>query len=1030
MSIDSKFFDFCKKNRMQLVDENGSLTVQGQAVMETKNCVVAAGAGSGKTTVLSYRFLRMVAQNISPERILTITFTKKATAEMKGRIYELLQKGHEEGLVNDSAMKKFSEVTISTVDSFCSEIVRKDAVHQGVPVDFKIQEDNDFQLMSNAIVDGLLDKHSKDPAVRLLHTYLSVDNIEEIFREIAYKFLNIANSFDNNAIQESLTFVKQELKVAVDNLQYSNLNRKGNRDFLDLIYSGLEDDNLSTLTSLYKLIQEYETELFNEKRAAGVLSFGDVMQLAIKILKENETIRDFYKAKFDNIMIDEFQDNNDDYRKLLYLLSEKPDSHICDSEGIPVKENLCPNKIFLVGDEKQSIYRFRGADVTVFKRLCRDLCSKPIELKRNWRSEPAIIEFCNTIFPEHIMPRAATSCEDYEAQYEDLETRPATPGLESKIVFLHPEIPEDSNKDKVDSESEAKVVASFIKEMCSENSAFLVPDDNDKDDAGNPVLRVPKYNEIGILLKVGSHQALFEQALTEQRIPYTVTEARSLMKGNLVNDFYNALQYCVFPYDKISFAAYLKSPFCSFKDNEIEQVLKQPQYVDNRLEGLKQVIATGIICKMLDYLWFDMGYRDYMLSKELNRPYLEDFDNLYSIAVNYDKSGESLIPFLDYLRPLLNSTDKIEMDSVFKEKIEGVQIMSIHKSKGLAFKIVIVADMSSGSRTPGGFQPEIYINPQHKLAVRYLTNNGQKLRNPVFELHKDDESAKDNAEAKRVLYVAATRARYHLIFSGSDLSSTVNNTKQNSLLAYLLNAINKTKTELKNYEEIEFKPQTNVFYATQDKSKEYFKKIFDSAIVTKLTSSIPRISVTHAEDTKKEQTISHNGNVVRKYLPRLACDAIIEEHKFATGFGSLAHIILEMHLKGQQENISEEIEKLFLEEDFTEEQQKMIVSCANKLAFNFLTSKLYNQIKDMQLMSEKSFLIFNGTSYVDGVIDLLALSEKEAYIIDFKTDSAFSVEDHKYQLEQYTKAVKSIYPEKNIHAYVCYLREEDLVLEL
>ena len=171
MSIDSKFFDFCKKNRMQLVDENGSLTVQGQAVMETKNCVVAAGAGSGKTTVLSYRFLRMVAQNISPERILTITFTKKATAEMKGRIYELLQKGHEEGLVNDSAMKKFSEVTISTVDSFCSEIVCKDAVHQGVPVDFKIQEDNDFQLMSNAIVDGLLDKHSKDPAVRFLHPH-------------------------------------------------------------------------------------------------------------------------------------------------------------------------------------------------------------------------------------------------------------------------------------------------------------------------------------------------------------------------------------------------------------------------------------------------------------------------------------------------------------------------------------------------------------------------------------------------------------------------------------------------------------------------------------------------------------------------------------------------------------------------------------------------------------------------------------------------------------------------------------------
>ncbi len=1028
MSIDSRFYDFCKKNKMQLVDENGALTVQGQAVMETKNCVVAAGAGSGKTTVLSYRFLRMVVQNVSPERILTITFTKKATAEMKSRIYELLQKGHEEGLVGHAAMKKFSEVTISTVDSFCSEIVRKDAVHQGVPVDFRIQDDNDFQLMSNSIVGNLLDKHGKDWAVRLLHTYLSVDNIEEIFREIGYKFLNIANPFDDNSIQESLAFVKHELNKAVDKWQCSNLNRKDNKDFLNLLYSGLEDDNLCTLTSLYKLIQEYETELFNEKRAAGVLSFGDVMQLAIKILKENETIRDFYKAKFENIMIDEFQDNNDDYRKLLYLLSEKPNSHICDVEGIPVKENLCPNKIFLVGDEKQSIYKFRGADVTVFKRLCKDLCSKPIELKRNWRSEPAIIEFCNKIFPEHIMPRTTTSCEDYEAQYEDLETRPATPRLESRIVFLHPEIPEDANKDKVDSESEAKVVASFIKEMCSPNGTFLVPDDKAKDSEGNPVLRVPKYNEIGLLLKVGSHQALFERALTEQRIPYTVTESRSLMKGNLVNDFYNALQYCIFPYDKISLAAYLKSPFCALKDSEIEQVLKQPQYEDNSLTDLKKVIATGIICKMLDFLWFDMGYRDYMLSKELNRPYLDDFDNLYSIAVNYDKRGESLISFLDYLRPLLNSTEKIEMDSVFKEKIDGVQIMTIHKSKGLAFKIVIVADMSSGSKDPGGFQPEIYTNPQHKLSVRYLTNNGEKLRNPVFELHKDDEKAKDNAEAKRVLYVAATRARYHLIFSGSDLSSTVNSSKKNSLLAYLLDAIGKTKAELRNYEELSLKVQTNACYATQDKPKEYFKNIFDSAKVTKLTPSISRVSVTHAEET--EQTMFSNGGISKKYLSKLACDTIIEEHKFATGFGSLTHRILEDYIKAQEDQIPSDVEKLLLGENFTEKEQDLLTSCAKELASNFLKSRLYNQIKDMQLMSEKRFLIFNGTSYVDGVIDLLALSEKEAYIIDFKTDSAFSAEDHKYQLEQYTKAVKSIYPEKDVCAYVCYLREEDLVLKL
>lgn len=1028
--MNTKFYDFCKKNKMTLIDDSGNLTVQGKAVMETKNCVVAAGAGSGKTTVLSYRFLRMVAQGISPERILTITFTKKATAEMKGRIYELLQKGHEEGLVSSAAMKKFSEVTIATVDSFCTEIVRKDAVHQGVPVDFRIQDDDDFQQMSNTIVDKLLERHSKDSAVRLLHTYLSVDNIEEIFRDIAYKFLNIANPFDN--IQDCLDFVKHELNEAKENLEKSNLGRRENRDALELTNAALEKENLSTLDSLYKLVQEYETEIFNAKRAAGVLAFVDVMQLAIKILKENSEIRDFYKTKFDNIMIDEFQDNNDDYRKLLYLLSEKQDSHICDEEGIPVKENLCPNKIFLVGDEKQSIYKFRGADVTVFKRLCRDLCSEPIKLNRNWRSEPAIIDFCNTIFPEHIMPRSTTCCEEYEAQYEDLETRPATLGLESRIVFLHPEIPEDSNKAKVDCKTEAQVVASLIKEMCSLKSRFLVPDDSLKDEAGNPVLRAPHYNEIGLLFKVGSHQAFFEQALTEQGVPYTVTEARSLMKGNLVNDFYNVLQYCVFPYDNISFAAYLKSPFCSLKDNEIEQILKEesPKKEDNLAE-LKQVIATGSICQTLDFLWFNMGYRDYMISKSLNRPYMDDFDYLYSIAVKYDKKGESLVSFLDYLRPLLNSTDKIEIDSVFKEKIDGVQIMTIHKSKGLAFKVVIVADMNSGARTPGGFQPEIYADKEkHRLTVRYVSNNGQKLINPIFELHKAKETALDNAEAKRILYVAATRARYHLIFSGSDLTCTVKNNQLNSLMAYLLDAIRNTNKDLKNYEELSIKPQNDINKATQDKSKEYFKQLFDCATITKLTPSIPRLSVTHSEDAQEKQTMAQNSNNTRVFLPKLECDAIIESHNFATGFGTLTHKILEDNLKGQQELISSHIEELLANENFTGEQQKILVSCANQLASNFLKGKLYDQIKDMTLMSEKRFLLFNGINYIDGVIDLLALDKNNVYLIDFKTDASYAKEDHKYQLGQYIKAVQSIYPNKTIHSYVCYLREDDLVLEL
>ena len=1065
--LNDKFFKFCEDHGMKLKESDGSLTVQGQAVMETNNCVVAAGAGSGKTTVLSYRFLRMVACGTSPERILTITFTKKATAEMKGRIYELLQKGHEEGLVSDQAMKKFSEVTISTVDSFCSEIVRRDAVHQGVPVDFSIQDDDDFDAMSNAIVDKLLEKYKDDDVIKELHTYLNVDGIKKIFSDIAYNFLNIAKPFTDSMRREALTAVQKELAIAENDFQRTlNLRKKDNRELLEFITNSKEKENLTTLDRLYKLVQEYEQEIFDTKRAAGVLSFDDVMHLAIKILVENKSVRDFYKAKFDSIMIDEFQDNNDDNRKLLYLLSEKLDSYAIGR--IPAKDELCPDKIFLVGDEKQSIYKFRGADVSVFKSLCTDLCSQPIQLKRNWRSEPAIINFCNTVFPERIMPRATTSCEDYEAQYEDLETRPATPNLESKIVFLHPDIPEEFGQQKSDTETEAKVVASFIKDICSSSSSYLVPDDKEKDAEGNPVLRPPHYNEIGILLKVSSKQALFEQALTAQEIPYSAPESRSLMKGNLINDFYNALQFCVFPYDKISFAAYLKSPFCSLKDSEIEQILNykwppeakkkgeepsqsetkplvlsealtaQLKVAEERLENLKDVIATGSICKVVDYLWYDMGYRDYMLSKQLNRSYLDDFGNLYTIAVDYDTNGESLVSFLDYLRPLLNSTDKIEMNAVFKETIDGVQIMTIHKSKGLAFKIVIVANMDAGGRSRGGFSSEVYIDAKRNLSLRYCVK-GEKIKNPIFELHKAEEKAKENAEAKRVLYVAATRAKYHLIFSGSDPTCKVDNDSQNSILAYLLDAINGSLFSLKNYKEVGYKLAETSTELESVKPKAYYKQIFDSAVVPALEPSILRISVTHAEDNatavdsaKPEQTMAQKQACSRKKLPSLACDAIVREHNFATGFGTLTHKILEDNLKGLQDQISDDVDKILSDDNqsFTEQEKETILSCANQLASSFLNGRLYAQIKDMKLMSEKSFLLFNGSAYVEGVIDLLAMCDKDAYIIDFKTDSTMAEEDHKFQLGQYVKAVQSVYPDKTIHAYVCYLRDVDNYLPL
>ncbi len=1059
------FVNFCNDNGIQLLepilqpnDLTGiKLTPQGQAVMEDKNCIVAAGAGSGKTTVLSFRFIRMVAQGISPERILTITFTKKATAEMKSRIYLLLQKAHKAGLVSDKDISKFAEVTISTVDSFCSEIVRSSAVHQGVPSNFRIQDDSELEELSNTIVHELLRKHHNEAIVQYLYSLFSVENLEAIFLDLARNFLNITKPIDIQNCQDTLqTLISNHIKeLEMQRLNKAHARKQPSQD--EIFYQNALE-HIPLMHDYYELVSEYENTLFSRKREAGVLSFNDVMQLAIKILKEENSTRDYFKTKFDSVMIDEFQDNNDDYRKLLYLLCEiqYKDNEIrkTDHEGIPTLDSLSPCKIFLVGDEKQSIYKFRGADVSVFKRLSNEICQKPIELSKNWRSEPSIIHFCNHIFPtimetaQNVDPNnlqetnievpsetSITVKSQYEASYRPLEARNASIE-QSHITLLHPNLSEEILKEHKAIECEANVVSQFIEKICSKESTYLVPDDNDK-----TLLRPPYPNEIGLLLKVGSHQAVFEKALTAKSIPYTVSEARSLGLDSVANDFYSALQSCVYSYDKISFVSYLKSPFCSFTDKEIQEALalenssnvsdisntsdnsnneklEKLEKAKEKLKKLASILANGSICKTLDYMWYDMGYRAYMLSKPLNRPYLDHFDYLYAIAVDFDSKEKSSIEFLDYLRTLLGyNGNKTKEVTVFKESISGVQIMTVHKSKGLAFKIVIVADMHSGARKPGGFSPNnCKIGDNVFLSYEKSTDSKKTPQNPIKKILEPLEKSMDNAETKRILYVAATRAKYHLIFSGciSDkVSLTPEQDSNNSMLTYLLHSIsydpnNETNNIIeKNFmlEDLTLEP---VFETIKNvnQTKEYYKNLFDLAHVQNLPAGIKSVAVTQLENFQDKNFKLTSS---RKRLPGLDSDPIIARLNCNTHFGTLVHKIIENKIKKIEDSTENNIilEKI-LPQKSTEEEKEILLKDAKKLALSFINSSLYKKIQNMSLMSEKHFLLFDGSSFVEGAIDLLAIGKDEIYVIDFKTDLTCSPNDHKIQLSQYVKAVSSM----------------------
>ena len=450
------FEDVLKKNNRQL-DEN-----QLKAVFCDQNCVVSAGAGSGKTTVLSYRFLRLVLEEKADcDQILTLTFTRKAAREMRERIHRQLLAFNEDPHVAGQ-LAKFPDATIATLDSFCSTILRCDSTSYGIASDFAIDDDENKKSAIRC-ANALMEQRVFSEGAKILSELYTPDNlVENMLVRLVTDHYYLPRKVEENLAEKLMDLVRDQyydLLVSFTSLleRYAAFGEGpktlllvrtiantlleefgkglGEQDMFALLASnnfffrkpgagkGEDFEFLRDTTEEYRLlrrklcvalsallhqeelssvvtfVREYVKAYQQEKRKTGILTFSDVSSLAVEILKNNLTLRSYFKNKFRYIMIDEFQDNNEQQKELLYLLAEKEE--LC-SDGIPLPESLKGDKLFFVGDEKQSIYRFRGADVRVFKHLSEELKKVggvALSLDTNYRSEPALISLFNRMFP-------------------------------------------------------------------------------------------------------------------------------------------------------------------------------------------------------------------------------------------------------------------------------------------------------------------------------------------------------------------------------------------------------------------------------------------------------------------------------------------------------------------------------------------------------------------------------------------------------------------------------------------------------
>ncbi|MDI9456271.1 MAG: UvrD-helicase domain-containing protein, partial [Spirochaetota bacterium] len=1001
-----------------------------------------------------------------------------------------------------SQLASFSSAPISTIDAFCAQVLKGTAHEHGLSPEFQVDDEANLDLARRVAVE-LLEKTPQDRGARMLSILYSPDAIEEVLLSLSKKY-PMGVEFETKRVADEIrTKIREEyhrLRTAFEEflVYYQDLVQGGTGKTLEKFaeftgvwlkilekgeeeaiwkalvgnlgyFRGLGNVKDERLVSIKESGDEYHdirrklavcaAFFLNEenlepvvefvarfleghrvqKRSASIVTFADISNLAIKSLTDDKELRAFYKQAYRYIMIDEFQDNNEEQKRLLYLLAEKEGS---EADGIPLVKDLAKDKLFFVGDEKQSIYRFRGSDVSVFKALAKELQGiggMSVKLPRNYRSEPGLITWYNEIFPS-IMKNEG---EPFEADFEPLEFREPKEGIDPRITLAikpYVENAEPAGEEMAaPSLAEAYYLAKKIRHILN-GDEYLIPTKN-----GSP--RKPEPNEIAILLRSTSNQYHLERALRHLSIPYTVQIARSLFLEAITNDFHAMLQLLIHPSDRLSYAVVLRSPFCFIDDNALVELLQSEELftvvdtlseVDKKkmvrmkrfFEGLKEAATVQRLERLIFMLWHESGYAHHYIQNPDYHSDIEHYELLYRLAQKFQEEGRTLSEFLDYLRNRLGQDERPDEMDLIRETKEGVQIMTVHKAKGLEFPIVIVAN-AGGTGLGSGNGPSSdyrYPLPDFFDQVILTGEKGKEERiGNIDALFNDKTSgSQELAELKRLLYVALTRAETHLIISGFFHSKNRNLEKHlPSFLQHLCKAL-----EIDPYDPKLEHGKVRLELIEDVPSDVFYRDLEADVPIEELKLWYESVEAPYQAETLRYAVTALAPEVERtfvKELPAIASDVFLGEKECSALFGTFVHRLIEAHLK--KEDLSDPL--FYMEDSFkellTKRETEAVLSDALLLSDNFIHSRLcVDEVLDHPFKSEMSFfsrLQHEGRTVVaEGAIDLLVDRGDEILVIDFKSDRFVDEEVHRFQIETYIDAARRLYKKKT-GGLIVYLRD-------
>jgi ATP-dependent helicase/nuclease subunit A len=740
-------------------------TPEQHAAIEAEGLVfVSAGAGTGKTSVLVERFARAIDSGVDVASILVITYTERAAAELRARIRARLAQLGRRDLTRD-----LDAAWISTIHGFCLRLLKQHPFAAGLDPRFRVLDESQAAVLrAEAFEDalGAFCAGGRADRLALLSTYGSA-GLRRMLTG-AYETLRAAGRplelslGDAPSIDEAVERVRAAAGAAdpaarlvelLDRrpqpeslLELSGYAVRGDDDY-ELARTSLEQAALNAVAArdrelLELLLQGFEGSYRAAKERESALDFEDLQLRARDLLRDDTAIREREQLRFRQVCVDEFQDTNRLQCELIDLIA---------------RENL-----FFVGDEFQSIYRFRHADVEVFKER-RERVGGVLSLTHNWRSRPEVLAVVNELF-------GSTFGDEFQrlvaaGRFPDPASGPAVELLVTdKASYKEGGAPWR--------QGEAKAIAQRVRELVDSGEA--------------------EPGEIVLLFAAGTDAEQYEEALRALDLPTYRTTGRGYFGQQQVVDLLGYMRLLHNRYDDEALVTVLASPFVGVSNDALvllrRAATRRPLYTavekglpeglserDGRLlqafrqryERLAGLAGTVGLERLCEQIVVEHDYDLAVLARWDGRRRYANLRKLARLARSYEElRGPDIEGFVRFVSEQ-DAAGVKELEAVAEEEGAGaVRLLTIHAAKGLEFKVVVVAD--AGRERPPTRGEEIICLPDGRFGFKVVDPlTGKRLAAFSYEAVRSAEEAADEAERLRLYYVAMTRAIDKLIVAGS-----------------------------------------------------------------------------------------------------------------------------------------------------------------------------------------------------------------------------------------------------------------------